>query len=363
MPAHANPFTSLMTEAAAHARAHGALTPALSPVDASLLVTKPTVDVAALHALGIRVVPWTTNDPAKMRTLIALGIDGLISDRPDLLQTALADARKDDPTIRGDFDVQGHRGGRGLRPENTLPAFEAGLDHLITTIETDTGVTSDGQSIIWHDQFLNPESCRRADGKPYDYADAVYHRDQTLAEAQSTFICDKLHAHFPDQRNDLELSPVAVAFAQHEHLISPYAPTSVEQLFRFTAFYAEYYRSGPGRRTPGAAARAANAAKVHFNLETKILPFPDGHGSKPHGNEEPSANNTVDPQTFVTTLCGAVVRHHMEARADIQSFDFRTLQLVEEQFPTIPTFYLTGRPEDLSSELVPAALRQPAAAK
>ncbi len=49
----------------------------------------------------------------------------------------------------------------------------------------------------------------------------------------------------------------------------------------------------------------------------------------------------------------------MESRSDVQSFDFRTLQLIEEQFPKIPTFYLTSDPKLLSSELVPANLRQP----
>ncbi len=242
---HLNPFTRLMELAKSHAEAHHAHVPVLSPVDASLLSTSPKVDVQALHAAGIKVIPWTTNDPAKMRSLISLGIDGLISDRPDLLQAALIDARKGGTSIPDDFDVQGHRGGRGLRPENTLPAFEAGLDNLISTIETDTGVTSDHQSIIWHDQFLNPESCRRLDGKPYDFGDAAFHRDHTLDELQSTFICDKLHtARFPDQRNDLSLSPVAVAFAKEQHKLSPYSPTSVDELFRFTAFYRDYYQSG-----------------------------------------------------------------------------------------------------------------------
>ena len=345
-----NPFTGLMTAAKAHAAAHGALVPVLSPVDATLLGGDPKVDVAALQALGIRVIPWTTNDPAKMKAILTLHPDGLISDRPDLLQQALAEARAADPKIPADFDVEGHRGGRGLRPENTLPAFEAGLDHLITTIETDTGVTSDHHSIIWHDQFLNPESCRRVDGKPYDFADAYFHRDHTLAELQSTFICDKLHsARFPDQRNDLALSPVAVAFAREHKKLSPYSPTTVDELFRFTAFYADYYRTGGGRTQPHASERAANAARVRFNLETKILPFPDGGDTKPTGDEEPTTNHTFDPQTFVTTLCGVITRAHMEARSDVQSFDFRTLQLVEEQFPRILTVYLTEMPQHLKA--------------
>jgi glycerophosphoryl diester phosphodiesterase len=355
----ANPFTALMSAAKAHAVAHHAVVPALSPEDSSLLSTDPKVDVAGLHALGIKVVPWTTNDPARMRTLIAMHIDGLISDRPDLLQQALAEARKADPAIPANFDVQGHRGGRGLRPENTLPAFEAGLDNLVSTIETDTGVTSDHHSVIWHDQFLNPESCRRTDGKPYDFDSAVFHRDQTLAELQRTFVCDKLHAaRFPDQRNDLALSPAAVAFAAQEHLPSPYTPITVDQLFRFAAFYAKYYEAGAGKSHADAAKRAANAARVHFNLETKILPFADGGASRPHGNEEPTTNHTVDPQTFVATLCGTIQRAGMESRSDVQSFDFRTLQLVEEQFPSIPTFYLTSDPKLLASDLLPAGLRQ-----
>jgi glycerophosphoryl diester phosphodiesterase len=371
-PTSMNPFLALMTAANAHAKAHGALTPVLSPVDATLLGANPPVNVAQLHAAGFKVIPWTTNDPAKMRALIDLRVDGIISDRPDILQSVLkqeAAAHPEAAAYFASFDVAAHRGGRGLRPENTLPSFEDGLDHLSTTLETDTGVSTDHVSLIWHDQFYNPQSCRRADGAPYSMDNRVYLRDISSTDAQKTFICDKLHqgpaygpAQFPDQTNDLALSPVAVAFAKHEHLISPYVPTYVEQLFRFTAFYADYYSHGPGKSQPDAAARAANARKVRFNLETKILPFPNDPAGPPPAiaaHAEPTTNHTVDPQTFVTTLCGAITRHHMESRAEVQSFDFRTLILVEEQFPHIPTYYLTGSPKSLSSDLIPASLRQP----
>src|SRR5271154_5679053 len=246
-----NPFLALMTAANAHAKAHNAQTPVLSPVDATLIGPNPSVDVAQLHKAGFKVVPWTTNDPAKMRSLIDLRVDGIISDRPDILQQVVAEekaAHPDEAQYFATFVVSAHRGGRGLRPENTLPSFEDGLDHLATELETDTGVTTDHVSLIWHDQFLNPESCRRADGKPYTREERIYTRDITLAEAQSTFICDKLHhgpaygnAKFDDQQNDLALSPVAVAFAKQEKLINPYVPTYAEQLFRFTRFYADYY--------------------------------------------------------------------------------------------------------------------------
>jgi glycerophosphoryl diester phosphodiesterase len=363
-----DPYLGLLTAANAHAKAHGAPTPTLSPVDATLLGPNPPVNVAELHKAGFKIVPWTTNDPAKMRALIALRVDGLISDYPDILQQVVKEEAANHPadaTYFATFDIAAHRGGRGLRPENTLPSFESGLDHLATTLETDTGVTTDHVSLIWHDQFLNPESCRRADGAPYTLENRVYTRDISLAEAQSTFICDKLHAQFPQQKNDLALSPVAVAFAKQEHLISPYVPTNAEQLFRFSRFYADYYRTGPGKSHPDAHARAANAMKVRFNLETKILPLPNdpnGASNPPltNGHAEPTTNHTYDPQTFVTALCGAITRNHMESQSEVQSFDFRTLILVEEQFPKIPTFYLTGAPASLSSALVPASLRQPA---
>ena len=370
-----NPYIELMDKATAHARAHGAsVPPVLSPDEATVLGVRsdsgtgpgaqPLVPVAALQARGVRVVPWTTDDPERMRTLIRMGVDGIISDRPDLLQRVLGEERAAATGAARErlahFDVSAHRGGRGLRPENTLPSFESGLDQLSTTLETDTGVTTDHVSLIWHDQFLNPQSCRKADGSAYTIENRVYTRDISLAEAQRTFICDKLHFG-PDQKNDLSLSPAAVAFAAKEHMPSPYAPTYAAQLFRFVRFYAAYYREGAGRSQPHAAERAANAETVRFNLETKILPpssatemlVPQGVKVPP----EMLANHTVEPQVFVDTLTGEVLSEHMEKRSEIQSFDFRRLVLVEEQHPLIPTYYLTENPALFATDFVPASLR------
>jgi glycerophosphoryl diester phosphodiesterase len=372
MPTKPNdPFLTLMLTARKHAEAHGStLVPVLSPWDKTLLGDKPAVHVAALHAAGFRVFPWITDNVPDMQALIALHVDGIITDYPDMLQTVLKterDAAANDPAqlaYLNNFGVSAHRGGRGLRPENTLPSFEDGLDHLATELETDTGVSTDHVSLIWHDQFYNPLSCRKADGSAYTMDNRVYLRDISSTDAQKTFICDKLHqgpayksAQFPDQTNDLALSPVAVAFAKHEKLINPYVPTYVEQLFRFVAFYADFYTNGPGKSHPDAAARAANAHTVRFNLETKTLPPLTPEMAKLAG--EPDGNHTVDPQVFVNTLCGVIARNHMESRAEVQSFDFRTLILVEEQFPKIPTYYLTGDARTLSSPLVPPSLRQP----
>src|SRR6476619_3882515 len=61
----------------------------------------------------------------------------------------------------GAFDLQGHRGARGLAPENTLPAFRAALAIGVTTLELDTAVTRDGIVVVAHDRRLNPDITRR----------------------------------------------------------------------------------------------------------------------------------------------------------------------------------------------------------
>src|SRR5690242_9282610 len=63
------------------------------------------------------------------------------------------------------FDLEGHRGARGLAPENTMAAFRRAIGIGVATIETDMAVTSDGVIVISHDPFLNPDIVRDADGR------------------------------------------------------------------------------------------------------------------------------------------------------------------------------------------------------
>ncbi len=61
----------------------------------------------------------------------------------------------------GEFDVQGHRGCRGLMPENTIAAFTHALKLGVDTIELDTLITSDGVVVINHEPYLNPQRTRK----------------------------------------------------------------------------------------------------------------------------------------------------------------------------------------------------------
>src|SRR3954462_7887792 len=62
------------------------------------------------------------------------------------------------------FDIEAHRGGRALFPENTLPAFANALSMGVDTLELDIGVTSDGMIVVSHERGLNPDLARSADG-------------------------------------------------------------------------------------------------------------------------------------------------------------------------------------------------------
>src|SRR6476619_3199486 len=79
----------------------------------------------------------------------------------------------------GAFDLQGHRGARGLAPENTLPAFEKAIALGVTTLELDAAVTRDGVVVISHDPRVTPEIARGPDGnwiegKPPEIHDLTY---------------------------------------------------------------------------------------------------------------------------------------------------------------------------------------------
>ncbi len=305
-------------------------------------------NVASLNKAGHQIVVYTVNELENMNLLLDLGVQGIISDRPDLLLDAVQNYDKNNDGqpdyIDNDglidvnlFDAQGHRGARNLRPENTLPAMEAALDYLMPTLETDCGITLDGIPVLDHDPHIEAAKTRKIDGTPYEFEDEVLVKDLTLNEIQNTFIADKILDGRPAQTNDLNLSPVAVAFADQNNLIDPYVMPSLQQLFDFVEFYTEYYKNGPGASDPQAMQRWKNASKVRFNIETKINPRTDTDD-----RGDVFAERTVDPETFTKSIANVIVSNNLTNRADIQSFDFRTLLITHKQYPDIRTVCLFG---------------------
>jgi glycerophosphoryl diester phosphodiesterase len=190
------------------------------------------------------------------------------------------------------FDLQGHRGARGLLPENTLPAYEQALRIGVTTLELDVGVSSDGVVVISHDRALNPEITRDASGQWLSAPVLV--NALTFKELQSYDVG--------------RINPA-----------SEYAKRFATQVPR------------DGTRMPALAVlfERVKATPVHFNIETKISP------------EKPS--ETVSPEVFVDKLLAVVQAHGMQQRVIIQSFDWRTLALVQQRAPGMRTAYLTAQ--------------------
>lgn len=305
-------------------------------------------DVASLQMAGFPVVVWTVNDLATMNGFIKQKVNGIISDRPDLLWQAAStydgnsDGKPDFLDADGLlniqlFDAQGHRGGRSLRPENTLPAMEISLDYLMTTLEMDCGITKDGIPVLDHDPHLESAKVRKVDGTSYVYAHEVLIKDYTLRQIQTTFIADKLLAGRQEQKNDLALSPVAVAFAKAKGLPHPYTMPALQQVFDFVKFYAAYYKNGAGKSHLEATKRWKNAERVRFNIETKTNPRTDKDD-----RGITFADRTLAPVPFAKAVANVIVANGLQERADMQSFDFRTLLSVQSQYPKIRTVYLFG---------------------
>ena len=193
------------------------------------------------------------------------------------------------------FDLQGHRGARGLLPENTLPAFERALEIGVATLELDIGVTADGVVVVSHDPYLNPLIARDAAGQWLTGTRGPLIKTLTLAQLQSY-----------DVGRIQSGTPYATTFSTQQPRDGTRVPT-LAQVFDL--------------------AKQRGAGHVRFNIETKINPT--------------QPDDTVGPEAMTQALLKAVRDAGMTRRVTIQSFDWRTLLLVQKLEPAIPTVYLT----------------------
>jgi glycerophosphoryl diester phosphodiesterase len=200
------------------------------------------------------------------------------------------------PMTASAFDLQGHRGARGLAPENTLEAFAAALAVGVTTLELDTGVTKDGVVVIHHDRRLNPDIARGPDGRWVEAPAPLIH--ELTFEQLRRYDVGRLRPG----------SKTAEQFPEQQPADGARVPRLAE-LFDLVD-------------------KAGNTA-VRFNIETKISPQ--------------APDETLAPEPFALALIAEIRKAGMEARTSIQSFDWRTLKVVEREAPAIATVYLTGR--------------------
>ncbi|MFN7188669.1 MAG: glycerophosphodiester phosphodiesterase family protein, partial [Cyclobacteriaceae bacterium] len=122
------------------------------------------------------------------------------------------------------FDVQGHRGARGLKPENTIPAFLAALDYGVTTLELDLAITKDKKVIVSHEPWMSAAICTQPDGQPIEAkTEMTFNIYQMTYDEVKQFDCgSKGNARFPEQEKMAVHKPLLrdVIAAVEDHIKS-----------------------------------------------------------------------------------------------------------------------------------------------
>ena len=195
------------------------------------------------------------------------------------------------------FDLQGHRGARGLAPENTLAAFRAAMAVGVDTLELDVHLSADGIPMVTHDPALNRDITRSEQGEWLPGPGPLV-KSLTAEQLRTRYRVDRAR---PD-------SPVARNFPDQRPSDGERMPT-LQQVLALL-------------RTPGAAALRAN-------IEIKMNPR--------------NPDDTPPVETVVRSVLDVIHSAEAERRVTIQSFDWRVQQLVQKLAPGIPTAYLSAQ--------------------
>lgn len=200
------------------------------------------------------------------------------------------------------IQVQGHRGARALRPENTLPAFDYALEAGVDVLELDLLMTKDDRLVVMHDPHVSPVLCSGPRGRAVPKGLAV--RTLTLAKLQ-TFDCGaKKNPRFPKQQ-PVPGTRIPTFEAVLDHVL---------------------------------ASKHPSAQRVHFNIETKLEPaHPELFGR---------------PKAIAARVVRLLKARGLLDRAVLQSFDARTLVAAKALAPTLRTSMLIS---DNAPPLVPIA--------
>lgn len=203
-----------------------------------------------------------------------------------------------------EFYQEGHRGTRGLMPENTIPSMKKAIEDGANFIEVDIQISQDNQVMVAHDPHINAQISLTPDGQEIPEADKhKYLLHQMPYDSIRKFdVGSKEHPGFPQQK---KLKTYIPLFGE---LID-----SVEQ---FT--------------------KARNLTPVIYNIEIKARPDQDGVF-------QPAPAELID-------LVMKVVRSKdIGNRFYVQSFDIRQIQEVHNRYPGVATGFLTSN-KDLSME-------------
>jgi len=196
------------------------------------------------------------------------------------------------------FDREAHRGGRGLMPENTIPAMLNAIDLGVETIEMDTHITADNEVVLSHDDYVNPLFSLSASGQAFTKNEAlkyVFYK-MSYAEIAKFDVGSKYYDKFPKQKKIKVTIPLlAEVIDSVQHYL-----------------------------------KSAHKKQVFYNIETK-------------SSQADDYINNPDPETFVKLLMEVINNKKIAPWVIIQSFDKRTLQVLHRRYPHIRTSYLVDK--------------------
>lgn len=209
------------------------------------------------------------------------------------------------------FDLQGHRGCRGLLPENTWPAMEKALDLGVTTLELDVVISGDLQVVVSHEPWMSHELATHPNGQPVTEAEerSINLFRMTYQQIQTYDVGMRDHPRFPYQQK-----------------LPAQKPLLSDVFDRVTNYMKTHSRPLP-----------------YFNIETKCLPPGDGIYHP-------------EPGQFVDLLMEVIRSQKMEKRVVIQSFDFRTLKYLHQKHPSINTSVLVDEGERRNMDAIVSLL-------
>ncbi|WP_342329480.1 glycerophosphodiester phosphodiesterase family protein [Pedobacter sp. FW305-3-2-15-E-R2A2] len=204
------------------------------------------------------------------------------------------------------FSNEGHRGGRGLMPENTIPAMQYAIDLGMTTLEMDTHITKDQEVAVTHDDYLSPAFMLDPQGQEIPKSDArkyaVFQMD--YAALKQFDLGSKYYDAFPQQKK-----------------MKSYIPRLGELIEAV-----QQYLKETGKK------------QVFYNIETKCSPEGDGFLNP-------------DPETFVKLLMEVIEKKGIQPFVVIQSFDKRTLQVLHKKYPKVKTSYLVANKKSFEENI------------
>ena len=192
------------------------------------------------------------------------------------------------------FDKEAHRGGRGLMPENTIPAMLNAIDLDVTTLEMDTHITKDNKVVVSHDPYFNENFSTTPEGNTLTKTEASKRLLYTMTydSIQKYDVGLKPYAAFPRQKK----------IAVHKPLLSDLLDAT------------EKYAGGKGK-------------VMFYNIEIKSKPENDGKKHPP-------------VESFVDLVMEVILQKGTRARTVIQSFDPRALQVMHRKYPSVATSLL-----------------------